>query len=71
MGAFFWDAGQHGILQLEWMAQIFHPDLFKDVDMSKEVKDFCSKFFNYDLTDDQLSKIMNHELPENAKEFGY
>ena len=71
MGSFFWDAGQQGILQLEWMAQIFHPDLFKDMDMSKEVKDFYSKFFNYDLTDDQLSRIMNHELPENAKEFGY
>ncbi|PWR71325.1 ABC transporter substrate-binding protein [Methanospirillum lacunae] len=71
MGAFFWDAGQQGILQLEWMAQIFHPELFKDLDMSKEVKEFYSKFFNYDLSDDQLTRIMNHELPENAKDFGY
>lgn len=71
MGAFFWDAGQQGILQLEWMAQLFHPELFKDLDMSKEVKDFYSKFFNYDLTDDELTRIMNHELPENAKQFGY
>ena len=71
MGAFFWDAGQQGILQLEWMAQIFHPDLFKDLDMNKEVKDFYSKFFNYDLSDDQLKRIMNHELPENAKDYGY
>jgi len=71
MGAFFWDAGQQGILQLEWMAQIFYPDLFKDLDMNKEVKDFYSKFFNYDLSDDQLIRIMNHELPDNAKDYGY
>ncbi len=71
MGAFFWDAGQQGILQLEWMAHIFHPELFKDLDLNKEVKDFYSKFFNYDLSDDQLKRIMNHELPENAKDYGY
>ncbi|HWQ66469.1 MAG TPA: ABC transporter substrate-binding protein [Methanospirillum sp.] len=71
MGAFFWDAGQQGILQLEWMAQIFHPDLFKDLDMKKEITEFYSKFFRYDLTSDEVDRIMNHELPENAKDFGY
>ncbi len=71
MGAFFWDAGQQGILQLEWMAQLFHPELFPDLDMEKELKEFYSKFFRYDLSDEEVDLIMNHELPPNAAEFGY
>lgn len=71
IGAFFWDAGQQGILQLEWMAQIFHPDIFSDVNMKKELKEFYSKFFRYDLTNEEIDLIMNHELPPNAAEFGY
>lgn len=71
MGTFFWDAGQQGILQLEWMAQLFHPELFPDLDMKKELKEFYLKFFRYDLSDQQSEQILNHELPPNAAEFGY
>ena len=71
MGAFFWDAGQQGILQLEWMAKLFHPELFPDLDMKKELKEFYSKFFRYDLTDEEVELIMSHKLPPNAEKFGY
>jgi len=70
-GAFFWDAGQQGILQLEWMAQIFYPDKFKSLNMTTELKDFYSKFFNYKLTDDQATLILQHKLPPDASKWGY
>jgi len=70
-GTFFWDAGEQSILQLEWMAKIFHPDKFKDLDMAKELKAFYSEFFNYNLTDEEVEMILAHELPSNAAQWGY
>ena len=70
-GAFFWDAGQQGILQLEWMAQIFHPDQFKSLNMESEIKGFYSEFFDYNLTDDQAKMILDHKLPPGAEQWGY
>lgn len=70
-GAFFWDAGQQGILLVEWMAKLFHPDKFQDLDMQKELKGFYSKFFNYNLTDDEANRILNHQLPVGAEKYGY
>jgi len=62
-GAFFWDAGQQKILQLMWMAKLFHPDKFQDLDMAAELKDFYARFFDYQLTDEQAEKILLHENP--------
>jgi iron complex transport system substrate-binding protein len=70
-GAFFWDAGQQGILQLMWMAKIFHPVEFKDMNMTNELKDFYSKFFNYKLTNEQANMILEHKLPPGAEKWGY
>jgi iron complex transport system substrate-binding protein len=62
-GVFFWDSGQQKILQLMWMAKTFHPDKFADLDMKAELKDFYSRFFDYQLTDEQAEKILLHENP--------
>ncbi len=70
-GAFFWDSGEQGILQLEWMAKLFHPDNFKGLDMSNEVKNFYSEFFDYKLTDDQTNLILSHQLPPGSAPWGY
>jgi iron complex transport system substrate-binding protein len=71
MGAFFWDAGQQGILQLEWMAKLFNPDSFKNIDMQTELKEFYAKFFAYNLTDEQAKMILDHKLPPDAAKWGY
>lgn len=62
-GAFFWDSGQQKILQLMWMAKLFHPEKFQDLDMAAELKDFYTRFFDYQLTDEQAEKILLHENP--------
>ncbi len=70
-GAFFWDAGEQGILQLMWMAKLFHPEKFQSLDLNQELKTFYAKFFNYDLTEDQVNLIMKHQLPPGAEKWGY
>jgi iron complex transport system substrate-binding protein len=62
-GVFFWDTGQQMILQLMWLAKLLHPDQFQDIDMAKEVKEFYSKFFDYNLTDDEVNRILQHLPP--------
>ena len=62
-GAFFWDSGVQKILYLVYIAKTIHPDLFKDIDIKAMLKDFYKKFFFYDLTDSEATRILNHENP--------
>lgn len=44
-------------LTLEWLAQAVYPDLFSDVDVTSDVKDYYNKLFGVTLTDDQISAM--------------
>ena len=46
-------------LMLLWMAKQNHPDLFADIDFNQEVKDFYQKFYQIELTDDDIDKILS------------
>ncbi len=63
VGTFYWDAGVQMILLVEWMAQTMYPDYFPDVDMVKELQEFYSEFYRYDLTDEQAQMILNNQDP--------
>jgi iron complex transport system substrate-binding protein len=63
-GVFFWDSGCQMILQLVWLAKMLHPDKFQDINMVTELKEYYTKFLNYNLTDEQANKILLH-LPPN------
>jgi len=45
-------------LTVLWAAKLFHPDLFSDVAMDDEVRDFYSKFFKVDLNRDDANTIL-------------
>jgi iron complex transport system substrate-binding protein len=62
-GVFFWNAGQQVILQLVWIAKTLHPEEFAGVDMVAELKDFYSRFYNYQLTDTDAEAILLHQNP--------
>lgn len=49
-------------LYVKWMAKIVQPEIFKDVDMDKEVKDFFKSYFKYDIKDDQLAQILHKDM---------
>ena len=44
-------------LTLEWLAQAVYPDLFSDVDVASDVRDYYNKLFGVTLTDDQISAM--------------
>ncbi|MDF2504287.1 ABC transporter substrate-binding protein [Clostridium sp.] len=63
-GVFAWARlGSESSLQLPWLAKTLYPEEFKNIDISKETKYFYNEFFNYKLTDDELSKILNAQNP--------
>jgi iron complex transport system substrate-binding protein len=62
-GLMHWDYGSEGILLMEYMAKTLHPDLFTDLDMKTEVKEFYLKFYNYSLTDEQADRILRSLPP--------
>jgi len=62
-GVMAWDYGSESVLFMEYIAKILHPDLFQDLNMTTEVKDYYSQFYGYDLTDDEVNRILNHLPP--------
>ncbi len=46
-------------LTLLWAGKTFYPDYFKDIDLNLEIKKFYSDFFEYDLDDKELEKILS------------
>ncbi len=63
-GVFTWDhaSGESVILML-YMAKIFHPDLFRDLDMIKEMRFFYSEIYGRKITDADAGRILNHLTP--------
>ena len=44
---------------LYWFAKTIQPELFKDVDMDQELKNYFKQYYNFDLNDEELQKIYN------------
>lgn len=59
-GVMFWDYGSECILLIQFIAQTLHPELFKDLDMVKEVKNYYKTFYDYDLSDENAKNILAH-----------
>jgi iron complex transport system substrate-binding protein len=45
-------------LQLQWAAQILHPELFKDIDIRQETKYYHQTFMGYTLTNKEIEEII-------------
>lgn len=46
-------------LAILWTAKTIYPELFSDVDIEKETREFYRNFFDYQLSDSQLAKILS------------
>lgn len=63
-GVFAWDRyGAEELLQLQWVVQKLHPDLFADTDIRKVTQAFYRKFFHYPLTDQEADLILAGKPP--------
>ena len=60
IGGYRWDPpGVETPLMVKWLAKIQYPELFEDMDMEQEVKEFYEEVYNFELTDEMLSEILN------------
>lgn len=62
-GVAYWDYGAEGVLLMEYFAKTLHPELFQDLNMTSEVKDYYSRFYHYNLTDEEANRILQHLPP--------
>ena len=44
---------------LLWMSKNNHPELFEDIDMTEELKSYYKRFYNVELTEENIEKIFN------------
>lgn len=66
-GVFFWDGSTEGVLLMEFMAKTLHPELFADLDLAGEVKEYYARFYRYKLTSDETSKILHGLSPDGKR----
>jgi iron complex transport system substrate-binding protein len=66
-GVFYWDSGSEGVLLMEFIAQKLYPELFRDLDMKREVKDYYDRFYHYQLTADEIEKILHGLSPDGSR----
>lgn len=55
-------------LAVLWAAKTVYPDLFFDVDLKMEIKQFYHRFFDLTLGDDMVEKILNNQGMREAIE---
>jgi iron complex transport system substrate-binding protein len=46
-------------LTLFWLAKTAHPDLYEDIDLDKEIRDYYRRFYKVNLSDEEITKIYN------------
>ncbi|SHK02242.1 ABC transporter substrate-binding protein [Paramaledivibacter caminithermalis] len=46
-------------LMMKWMAKHQYPELFEELDMKEETKQYYKTFYNYELRDDDVEGILN------------
>lgn len=46
-------------LTLQWLAKTIQPELFADLDMDAEIRDFYQTHYGVELTDEEIEKIYN------------
>lgn len=64
-GAFSWDRySAEEALQIQWAAKTLYPEKFQSLDIAKETKWFYKTFFNYSLSDDEVQRILNGQVPQ-------
>ncbi len=64
-GLFYWSHfSTESFLCIMFMAKLFHPDLFADIDLKQELQSYYQDFYHYDLTDDEAERILKHLPPE-------
>ena len=49
-------------LMVKWLGQVGNPAIFTEYNIETDIRDFYSTYMNYDLTEDDLAKILNNDV---------
>jgi iron complex transport system substrate-binding protein len=60
IGVFIWDrpTAESAVLHPLWMAKTAYPELFKDIDLAKEIKKFYGEIMAFNLSNEQAESIL-------------
>jgi iron complex transport system substrate-binding protein len=72
IGAFIWDrpTAESAVLHPLWLAKLAYPELFKDVNMLQEIKQFYKEIMSFNLTDAQAKAILSAQFDVNLNQAG-
>lgn len=63
-GVWTWDSKSAEMpLEFMWLAKTLHPDLYPTLNPTADLRFFFSQFFGYNLTDDEVNRIMTAQPP--------
>ncbi|MBC2888827.1 ABC transporter substrate-binding protein [Gordonibacter massiliensis (ex Traore et al. 2017)] len=62
----FWDYGTEAPLDMLYIAKTIHPELFSEIDMEREIKEFYQRFYNVKLTDEQARFMLERKGPDGG-----
>lgn len=51
--------GANSIIGIAWTAKVLYPDIFNNMDIKNLTKEFYSKFYHYNLSDQEASEILS------------
>ncbi len=67
MGLYRWDPpSTEAHLLLLWEAKMFHPELFKDIDLEQKTREFYKTIFDHDLTREEMDMIFHADLNRHS-----
>ena len=66
-GVFFWDGGPECGLLLLYLAKHLHPDLFPELDLAFEVKDYYRRFYRTDLSGEEVDLLLRGLGPDGQR----
>lgn len=46
------------LIQLKWASKILHPEIFEDVDINQNIKDYYLKYYNYEIGEKNLEQML-------------
>lgn len=59
-GVFYWSHfSTESFLLILHLAEAFHPDLFPELDVKRELMEYYATFYHYNLTDDEARRILS------------
>lgn len=68
LGIYRWDApGVETPLMMKWLAKLLHPEIFTDVHIRQETRDFIKEMIGYTPTDEDLKQIFADEANAHSK----